>query len=117
MNPDTKAFLAALDDLERALDANEELTARMRQRMAAIRAGCASGRPLSEVIAVEKPPLIVQLLSESAALVQATGARVRRTEAHALYREGLTMDRIARLFGVTRQRVSALLREPAPPPE
>jgi predicted transcriptional regulator len=36
---------------------------------------------------------------------------VRRTEARTLHREGLTMDQIAQLFGVTRQRVSALLRE------
>ena len=31
--------------------------------------------------------------------------------AWALHREGMTMDEIAKLFGVTRQRVSALLRE------
>jgi DNA-binding transcriptional regulator LsrR (DeoR family) len=36
---------------------------------------------------------------------------VRRAEARALYAEGLTMDQIAERFGVTRQRVSALLRK------
>jgi predicted transcriptional regulator len=55
--------------------------------------------------------LIVQLLTESAETLHEHGSRVRRTEARALHREGLTMDQIARLFGVTRQRVSALLRE------
>jgi transcriptional regulator with XRE-family HTH domain len=38
------------------------------------------------------------------------GADVRRAEARALYEEGLTMEQIAEHFGVTRQRVSALLR-------
>ena len=33
------------------------------------------------------------------------------TEARVLHGEGMTMDQIAKLFGVTRQRVSALLRE------
>ena len=37
----------------------------------------------------------------------------RRAEARALYDEGLTMDEIATLFGVTRQRVSGLLRKEA----
>jgi predicted transcriptional regulator len=56
----------------------------------------------------------VQLLTENARLLHAYGHRVRRTEARALHREGLTMDEIARLFGVSRQRVSALLRDPDP---
>jgi transcriptional regulator with XRE-family HTH domain len=30
-----------------------------------------------------------------------------------LYREGLTMEEIARMFGVSRQRVSILLRGPS----
>lgn len=36
---------------------------------------------------------------------------MRRTEARALHHEGVTMDKIARLFGVTRQGVSGLLRD------
>jgi predicted XRE-type DNA-binding protein len=34
-----------------------------------------------------------------------------------LHEEGITMDRIAELFGVTRQRVSGLLREAWDDPE
>ena len=36
--------------------------------------------------------------------------RLRRAQAAALHDEGLTMDRIAELFGVTRQRISQILR-------
>ncbi len=38
-------------------------------------------------------------------------ARLRWAEARALHAEGVTMDKIAALFGVTRQRISGLLRE------
>jgi CRP-like cAMP-binding protein len=38
-------------------------------------------------------------------------SRLRRTQARALREEGMTTDRIAELFGVSRQRVSALLKE------
>ena len=41
----------------------------------------------------------------------APGARVRRTEALALHNEGMTMERIAERFGVTRSaRIGALAR-------
>jgi transcriptional regulator with XRE-family HTH domain len=54
--------------------------------------------------------LIVQLLTENANLLLSYGTRVRHTEALALHREGMAMEQIARLFGVTRQRISGLLR-------
>ena len=59
----------------------------------------------------ETSPLIVRLLTESDQALGACGARVRRAEALLLHEEGMTMDRIAEKFGVTRQRVSGLLRE------
>jgi len=37
------------------------------------------------------------------------GGQFRGAEANALYDEGANMDEIAALFGVSRQRVSALL--------
>jgi len=51
----------------------------------------------------------VQLLAAIQDKLTAAGADWRREEARALHREGLSMDAIALLFGVTRQRVSALL--------
>lgn len=83
----------------------------MKQRIAELEAVCASGRPIREVLPEEETPLLVQLLTETAEALHHYGSRVRRAEARTLRREGLTMDQIARLFGVTRQRVSALLRE------
>ena len=107
---DARTFIAALDDLEQALRANVDRAARMQERIVELRAAHAAGRPLREVVPQEEQPLIVRMLSESARVLDEYGSRVRRLEARALYREGLTMDEIARLFGVSRQRVSALLR-------
>jgi DNA-directed RNA polymerase sigma subunit (sigma70/sigma32) len=110
-DPDVAAFLDALADLDQALDTNIERTHRMRQRIREIQDALAGGRSLREVVPDEETPLLVELLTQSAEHLHAYGSRVRRTEARALHREGLTMEEIARLFGVTRQRVSALLRE------
>lgn len=113
MNPDTATFMEALDDLERALASTVEMAETMRERIAYLREQCGAGRPLPEVVMAEQRPLVVQLLTESASVLHTYGTRVRRTEARALHREGVTMDAIARLFGVSRQRVSALLRDSA----
>lgn len=107
-----EAFIEALDELDRALDRAVEMAGLMKERMVALRTAHAEGRPLRETVPAEQSPLIVQLITESTNLLHSYGNRVRRTEARALYAEGMTMDEIARLFGVTRQRVSALLREP-----
>lgn len=111
VSDDRDAFMAALDDLDHALEENIDMAERMKQRIVDIRAARAEGRSLREIVPNEEAPLIVQLLTESTNLLHSYGNRVRRTEARALHREGMTMDEIAKLFGVTRQRVSALLRE------
>jgi hypothetical protein len=106
--------LAAFDALERVLDANDRRSAGMRERIAHIREQRAQGLGYRAIVPAEEPPLIVELLTDSAQELDRVGAEVRRTEARALHREGMTMDQIARHFGVTRQRVSALLRSAQP---
>ena len=103
--------MQAVDDLDRALDESIEMVKRMKQRIDELRDAGVEGRPLREIVPQEQTPLLVQLITETTNLLQGYGNRVRRTEARALHREGMTMDEIARLFGVTRQRVSALLRD------
>lgn len=111
MTTDLDAFMDAIDDLDRALDDSIEMAQRMKERITQLREARAHGRPLREIVPEEQTPLIVQLLTESTNLLHSFGNRVRRTEARALHGEGMTMDQIAGLFGVTRQRVSALLRD------
>ena len=105
------AFLRALSVLDRALDENIDRAQRMKHRIAELEAACGSGRRIREIVPQENTPLIVQLLSESIEALHDHGSAVRRTEARVLHREGMTMAQIAGLFGVTRQRVSSLLRE------
>jgi DNA-directed RNA polymerase sigma subunit (sigma70/sigma32) len=106
-----QAFVRALAELHEALDANIRRARRMQERIVAIQDAMAGGEPLRDIVPREETPLLVELLTQSAQNLSAYGSRVRRLEARALHQEGLTMEQIARLFGVTRQRVSMLLRE------
>lgn len=108
---ETEAFLQALDELERALERNREMTEQVQERITYLRGELAAGRKLPEIVPVEETPVLVRLLTETANLLHTSGTRVRRTEARALHREGMSMEEIARLFGVSRQRVSQLLRD------
>lgn len=105
------AFLQALKALQEVIVENDARAALIKKRMARIRRARARGSRYSDSVANEDGPLIVQLVTESATALDSCGASVRRAEAQALYDEGMTMERIAEHFGVTRQRVSALLRK------
>ena len=107
------AFLDALTTLEAALADNQERTKQIKKRITQLRRLRAKGASYAEIVATDGP-LLVQLVTESSTALYTSGASVRRAEARALYAEGLTMDQIAERFGVTRQRVSALLRKPQP---
>ncbi len=114
MGTERAIFLDAIDELEHALERSIDMARQMQARIVELREAEAHGRPLTDIVSREQPPLIVQMLTESAHLLDAYGSRLRRAEARALHTEGMTMDEIAHLFGVTRQRISALLRDPGP---
>jgi DNA-directed RNA polymerase specialized sigma24 family protein len=105
------AFLTALAALDEALADNEQRLKLIKKRIAELRRLRAKGASYVDIVASRDGPLLVQLLTESSAALDTSGANVRRAEAQALYAEGLTMEQIAEHFGVSRQRVSALLRK------
>lgn len=105
-----EAFLEVLGDLQQALARNREVMAHMDARVEQLAGAVRARRPLREVVTSDHRPLLVQLLTESIDLLLDYGARLRQTEAQLLYSEGLNMEEIARLFGVSRQRVGALIR-------
>ncbi len=109
--PHRDSFLRAIADLEKALDENSKRAELMKTRIAEIRRQREAGRSYRQIVDTEDAPLVVRLLTESSRALDETGARVRRTEALALHEEGMTMEQIAAKFGVSRQRVSGLLRE------
>jgi hypothetical protein len=108
-------FLDALTTLEQILEDQARRSRLIKKRIGQIRRGRAQGASYTELVSNHDNPLIVQLLTESSFALDTGGAGVRRAEARALYAEGLTMEQIAERFGVTRQRVSALLRRPNEP--
>lgn len=101
----------ALRDLDSALQASITELAAARQRVEKVLAARAAGQSWREVVGDEQRPLIVESVTSVLDQLSAVGSKFRRAQAQALHREGLSMERVAGLFGVTRQRVSALLRD------
>ncbi|HET9060069.1 MAG TPA: hypothetical protein VFN61_09130 [Acidimicrobiales bacterium] len=103
------AFAAALDDLLEALDEVAQRRKDVSRRAERLRRQVDSGRPLAEIVSAEDQPLIVETLREASAHFLEAFSRFQRAEAKALHEEGLSMEKIGRLFGLSRQRVAALL--------
>jgi hypothetical protein len=59
----------------------------------------------------------VESISTVLSALATAGHTWRREQAAALHAEQVSINRIAALFGVTRQRISALLRESGSPTE
>ena len=110
---DLARLLTALDDIETAAGDNVERSRAIQQRARHLRRRLRAGEPLVSVVRDEEPPLIVELLSTNMATLETAGAELRAAQALALRAEGLTIEAIAELFGVTRQRISALLKQKA----
>lgn len=102
--------LEALTGLVRALRENSARIEGTISRAERIREQREAGLTYREIESAEERPLIVELTRDNLAALVEAGSRLRRAEARALHAEGMTMEQIAELFGVTRQRVSALLR-------
>jgi hypothetical protein len=86
-----------------------ERTGRMRRRITRMAAEREEGRAYADVLSSPGPQLL-ELVTCATRQLETAGAELRRAEARALHDEGLTMDQIAERFGVTRQRISAVLR-------
>jgi len=103
--------LEALEGLVLALRANAERIEATIARAERIREQREAGMRYRDIESGVERPLIVELTRDNLARLVEAGSRLRRAEARALHAEGMTMEQIAELFGVTRQRVSALLRD------
>lgn len=99
-----EAMVASIDDIDARLGPiRDRLTRALKLRD--------EGSSYSEMGShLDGSPVIAMLGEVSEALIE-SAARLRRAAAFELYDEGMTMDQIAERFGVTRQRVSAILRE------
>jgi hypothetical protein len=68
----------------------------------------AEGVPFRDILSSDQSPLL-ELTKTRLGTVQAAASRFRRATARALHTEGVAMEQIGVLLGVTRQRVSVLV--------
>jgi hypothetical protein len=102
--------LGALSELDKALDRDVVRILAIRARISDITRLRAEGESYREIVAHEERPLIVEMATDTLSSLFEAGSRLRKAEARALHDEGLTMTEIGELFGVSRQRISELLR-------
>lgn len=102
--------IASLHALGQALEENaaeeQMLAVRIREMISARE----KGADWADVLKHEDYPGTVHLVSSTLARLSTASGHVRRSLVVALRTEGVTIPVIARLFGVTHQRVSNLLR-------
>lgn len=108
--------LLALENLVHVAQQVAVMTERVTARAAYIRASRLEGRPYREIVNGKEVPLIAGLLTQNIRRLEAASTQFRRAEARALHQEGMTMEEIGQIFGLTRQRISALIHSAAPAP-
>lgn len=106
-------LLAALDELVDSARDMEQTVTMLRHRAAALREARQDGGRWRDVVAGEERPLIAEMLTDKLRRFEGAGTRFRQAKARALYEDGMTMEQIAEMFGVTRQRISVLLNATA----
>ncbi|HVL98941.1 MAG TPA: hypothetical protein VM324_06600 [Egibacteraceae bacterium] len=102
--------LEALDELVAALRDSTKANEQALKRADQIRRARNRGATYGEIVSGDDEPLIVHVTRANLNRLLEAASRFQRAQARALHAEGFTMERIGEIFGVTRQRVSALLR-------
>jgi hypothetical protein len=105
--------LSALSGLVEAINTNAVVNKDILRRARQLETARRRGKSWKEITDEEDKPLIIEMLRGNQERLAVNGSRFRREQAKALREEGLTMDEIAALFGVTRPRIIALLKEAA----
>ena len=105
------AAAAALEALVTQLDSCIAHLRHAHDRAERLLAQRRAGGPWLEIVTSESKPLVVESISAVMSSLATAGHAWRREQALALQREDVSINRIAAFFGVTRQRISALLRE------
>lgn len=108
--------LDSLSELIEILSANETRIEQILERARYLRTLREAGLDWSKIVEGEQRPLIVELLTANVEGLHEASSRFRRAQARALHSEGMPIERIAEHFGVSRQRISALLKAPEPEP-
>lgn len=108
---DTAELKKALKGIDEATRENVQRSNAIQGRVEWMQERLAEGVTPSELIREEPRPAMVEMITMNIEALQVLGSRLRQAEARALRADGVTMEEIAQLFGVTRQRISALLKQ------
>lgn len=101
----------ALAEIDLAVRENVARSQEIQDRVEWLIESLDDGGSVTEIAENEAKPKIVEMITTNIETLQSIGSQLRQAEARALRAEGATMEWIADLFGVTRQRISALLRQ------
>lgn len=107
------ATLSALDALSHALTEMSSDQRLLERRLRDLHRQRSEGRAWRDILADEEPPGTMQVVSRMLACLAKASGTLRKELVDTLRREGVSIPAIAKLFGVTHQRVSNLLRRPA----
>jgi transposase-like protein len=110
--PAEDGTVPAIDALAGALREMAEDSRILEERLVELRRARAGGRPWREILSEEDPPGTMQVVSRMLATLAKASGTLRKELVDSLRREGVSIPAIARMFGVTHQRVSNLLRRP-----
>jgi hypothetical protein len=102
--------LATLDELATAVDANARDQRRLAGLIRRLRTARAAGASWQDLLTGEQRPGVLGLTAQILRGVSDASGTLRRQLAQGLRAEGATISAIAAMFGVSHQRVSALLR-------
>lgn len=101
--------LEAVDELIGVLEGSENELGALLARARELRTECATGQPMRELVPQEPRPLVIQRITDLLDRLSEAGSSLRRAQARQLRAEGLSQQEIATLYGVSRQRIAALL--------
>jgi hypothetical protein len=104
--------LRALDALSHALDEMTNDQRLLEKRLRDLHRQRSEGRAWRDILAEEEVPGTMQVVSRMLACLAKASGSLRKELVDTLRHEGVSIPAIAKLFGVTHQRVSNLLRKP-----
>lgn len=108
--------VVATDALNDALERNAGDERLLSRKLGQLKRARAEGRPLTATLRAEEDPATMQVLGRILARLMDASGQFRRAVARGMRGEGTSIPAIAKVFGVTHQRVSNILSKPAGPP-
>jgi DNA-directed RNA polymerase sigma subunit (sigma70/sigma32) len=108
--PGGDPVLAAWGELVTALEQNQHCLAQTRRKGEELARRRASASGWSEVLLSEESPRLAEAVNESLQRLAEANSQYRLAAARALHDEGITMEAIGKLLGVSRQRISHMLQ-------